>query len=141
MAGFTYRVLQRLGMNYSESEYGDVTLCTVFKKVFVTFRNSILLGWVMNSVLLSPILPRLLRPRILKWIGCSVGKNVFIGADVRIDSGHAGLIVLEDRVHIAAYSILLCHQRDLSNYKVGDDYSKLGYKLGKITLKKRWLKE
>jgi hypothetical protein len=31
---------------------------------------------------------------------------------------------------------LLCHQRDLSNYCVGDDYAKLGYKLGIIHMKK-----
>lgn len=136
MASFTYRLLRRLGMNYSETEYGDVTLWKVFKKTFITLRNSILLGWFMNAALLSPILPRLLRPKILKWIGCSVGKNIFIGANVSVDSGHADLIILEDHVHIAAHSILLCHQRNLNNYCVGDDYSKLGYKLGKITLKK-----
>ena len=136
MVSTTFKILRKLGFNYSESEYGNVSLWKVIKKTFLTIRNAILLNWFMNSTLLSPILPRYFRPRILRWIGCNVGKDVFIGAHVTIDSGHSDLIKLEDHVHIAGHSILLCHQRDLSNYKIGDDYAKLGYKLGKIHLKK-----
>jgi acetyltransferase-like isoleucine patch superfamily enzyme len=136
MASITYKILKHIGLNYSEIEYGDVSLWKVITKTFATLRNAILLGWFMESALLSPILPRFLRPKILKWIGCKIGKGVFIGSNVTVDSGHADLIELENHVHIAGHSILLCHQRDLGNYCVGDDYAKLGYKLGKITLKK-----
>ncbi|MDR0864336.1 MAG: acyltransferase [Candidatus Symbiothrix sp.] len=136
MASTTYKLLKTIGFNYSETEYGDISLWKVIKKTFITMKNAILLGWFMESALLSPILPRFLRPKILTWIGCKMGKNIFIGASVTVDSGHADLIEMEDHVHIAGHSILLCHQRDLSHYCVGDDYAKLGYKLGKITLKK-----
>ena len=132
----TYRLLRKLGFDYSEEEYGDVSLWGVIKRVLSTYKVAILFGWFMNSVLLSPILPRYLRPRILKMAGCKVGKNIFIGAHVSFDPGHTDLIELEDHVHIAGHSILLCHQRDLSNYFIGDDYAKLGYKLGRIHLKK-----
>lgn len=123
-------------MNYSEEEYGNVSLLTVIKKFFVTIKNAFLLRHLMDSALLSPIGPRLLRPKILKWIGCRIGKNVFIGSQVMIDSSHADLIELEDHVHVANRCLILCHQRDLSSYCIGDDYAKLRYKLGKVHLKK-----
>ena len=132
----TFRFLRFIGLNYSEEEYGQVSLWKVIKRVAKTYRDSFLLKYMMNSWLLSPISPRKLRPWVLRKIGCSVGKDVFIGDSVKVDSGHADLIFIEDHVHIAGGTRLLCHQRDLSNYKVGDDYAKLGYTLKPIVLKK-----
>jgi acetyltransferase-like isoleucine patch superfamily enzyme len=131
----TYKILRKIGFNYSETEYGNVSLWDVVKKTFTTIRNAILLKWFMESALLSPILPRFLCPKILKWIGCKVGNNVFIGSQVYIDPGHADLIEIEDYVHITARCLLLCHKRDLSDYTIGDNAAKLGYRLGKICLK------
>lgn len=133
---FTYILLRRLGLNYSEEEYGQVSLWKVIKRVVKTYRDVFLLKYMMNSWLLSPISPRKLRPWVLRTIGCKVGRNVFIGDNVKVDSGHADLIYIEDHVHIAGGTRLLCHQRDLSNYCVGDDYAKLGYKLQPIHLSK-----
>ena len=90
----------------------------------------------MNSALLSPISPRKLRPAVLRWIGSKVGKDVFIGADVFIDTGHADLITIDDGVHIAGRAILMCHKRDLSNYCIGDVYGDIKYITGKIHLQK-----
>ena len=132
----TFKFLRFIGLNYSEEEYGQISIWTLIKRVLKTYRDSFLLKYGMNSWLLSPILPRKLRPSILRKIGCKVGKNVFIGDNVKVDSGHADLIILEDHVHVAGGCRLLCHQRDLSNYCVGDDYAKLGYKLAPIHLKK-----
>lgn len=132
----SYRFLRMIGLNYSEEEYGQISIWKLIKRVLKTYRDSFLLKYGMNSWLLSPILPRKLRPSILRKIGCKVGKNVFIGDNVKVDSGHADLIILEDHVHVAGGCRLLCHQRDLSNYCVGDDYAKLGYKLAPIHLKK-----
>lgn len=132
----TFRFLRFIGLNYSEEEYGQVSLWKVIKRVAKTYRDGFLLKYMMNSWLLSPISPRKLRPWVLRKIGCSVGKDVFIGDSVKVDSGHADLIFIEDHVHIAGGTRLLCHQRDLSNYKVGDDYAKLGYTLKPIILKK-----
>jgi len=133
---FTYRLLRILGLNYSEEEYGHVSFVRVFLKTMKTLRNNFLLKYVMNWVILSPIAPRKLRPSIWRTVGCKVGKDVFIGANVSFDTGHADLIDIEDHVHVTARCLLLCHQRDLSDYKQGDDAAKLKYKLGRIHLKK-----
>ena len=90
----------------------------------------------MNSWLLAPLEPRKIRPWVLKKIGCHVGKDIFVGDNVRIDAGHADLIYIGDHTHIAGGSRLLCHQRDLSNYCQGDDYAKLPYRLGEIHIGK-----
>ena len=132
----TYRFLRLLGLNYSEDEYGQISFFKVLKKVFKTYRDGFLLKFLMESWLLSPLLPRKIRPWIVKKIGAKVGKNVFIGSKVWIDSGHADMLILEDYVHIAGECTLLCHQRNLKNYYIGDDYAKLGYRVEKIHLKK-----
>lgn len=132
----TYRVLRRLGFHYSEEEYGQVTIWQVIKRVHKTYRDSFLLKYVMNSWLLSPFLPRKVRPWVLKRIGCHVGEGCFIGDNVRIDAGHSDMITLEDGVSIAGGTRLLCHQRDFTDYFVGSDYLKLGYIVKPIVLKK-----
>ena len=129
-----FRLLRGMGFNYSEEEYGQVSLWVVFKRVFKTYRDSLLLKFVMNSWLLSPFLPRKIRPWVLKKIGCHIGKDIFVGDNVRVDAGHSNLIFIDDHAHIAGGTRLLCHQRDLRNYCVGDDYAKLGYILKPIHL-------
>ena len=130
----TYRFLRAIGLNYSEEEYGQVSLWQVIKRVFKTYRDGFLLKFVMNSWILEPLAPRKIRPWVLRKIGCHVGKDIFVGDNVRIDAGHADLIYIDDHAHIAGGTRLLCHQRDLSNYCIGDDYAKLGYKLKPIHL-------
>lgn len=130
----TFQMLRGIGLNYSEEEYGQVSLWQVIKRTSKTYRDGFLLKFFMNSWLLAPIAPRKLRPWVLRKIGCHVGKDVFVGDNVKIDSGHADLITIDDHAHIAGGCRLLCHQRDLSNYFVGDDYAKLGYILAPIHL-------
>jgi acetyltransferase-like isoleucine patch superfamily enzyme len=132
----TYRFLRAIGLNYSEEEYGQVSLWKVVKRIYKTYRDTFLLKFFMDSWLLSPLTPRLIRPAILKKIGCNVGKNVFIGSQVYFDSGYANLIEIEDYVHVTARCLLLCHERNLSNYYKNDNASKLKYKTGKIILKR-----
>lgn len=132
----TYRCLRKIGLNYSEEEYGHVTVGHVISIVFKTFRDSFLLGCVMNNWLLSPLLPRKIRPWVLRKIGCHVGKDIFVGDNVRIDSGHADLIYIDDHSHITGGCRLLCHQRNLIDYRMGDDAAKLPYKKGEIRIGK-----
>lgn len=131
----TFKLLRALGFNYSEEEYGDVSIFRVIWQLFHNIRMKRLQN-MMDWAILEPFNPRKFRPRILKKMGCHVGKDVFIGDHVIVDLTHGNLITLEDHVHIASGSRLLCHQRDLSNYYVGDDYAKLGYILKPIVLKK-----
>ncbi len=128
----TYRLLRRMGFNYPEDEYGQVSLWKVFKRVCKTYRDSFLLIHVMNSWLLSPFSTWKVRPWVLKKIGCHVGKGVYVGDNVRVDSGHADLIYIGDHAHIAGGCRLLCHKRDLSRYYKGEYAGKLQYKLGEI---------
>ena len=132
----TYRFLRGIGLNYSEEEYGQVSLWGVIKRATKTYRDGFLLKFVMHSWLLSPILPRKVRPWVLKKIGCHVGKDIFVGDSVKIDSGHADLIYIEDHAHIAGGVRLLCHQRDLRGYYVGDNAANLGYRTGEIHIGK-----
>lgn len=127
----TYRFLRFLGFNYSEEEYGNVSLWRVIKQFFANIRGKFLTN-MMDWAILEPFAPRKLRPWILKRLGCHVGKDVFIGDHVRVDTGHAKLIFIDDHAHITGGCRLLCHQRDLSHYRKGDDAAKLPYKYGEI---------
>ena len=83
----TYKILRSLGFNYSEEEYGQVSLCGAVHKMYKIYRNMFLLKFVMNAWILSPILHRKVRPWALRKMGCSVGKNVFIGDGAKIMPG------------------------------------------------------
>lgn len=131
----SFRFLRALGFNYSEVEYGQVSLWGVISKFFGNIYRR-LLGSMMDWVILEPFNPRKGRPALMRKLGCKVGQGCFIGDHVRIDSGHADMITLEDGVSIAGGTRLLCHQRDFSDYCVGDDYNKLGYIVKPIVLKK-----
>lgn len=132
----TYRILKKLGFHYSEQEYGNITFFYAIKRFLKRFKNSLLLKYCMFSVLLSPWNFHILRPMMWRWMGAKVGKGVVIGYQVLIDSAHADLIELEEKAIVTNRCLLLCHQRDLSNYFEGDDSSKLPYRKGKITIKK-----
>lgn len=131
----TYKFLRALGFNYSETEYGQVSLWRVIKQFFGNIRRK-RLSKMMDWAILEPFNPRKLRPIILRKLGCKVGKGVFVGDYVRIDLNHADMITIEDRAHITSGCRLLCHQRDLSDYHIGDDYSIVGYNIKPIVLKK-----
>jgi acetyltransferase-like isoleucine patch superfamily enzyme len=131
----TYRLLRLLGLKYSEEAYGNVSFWGAIKKFFGNIRKK-RLEMMMDWPILQPIAPRKVRAFLLRRIGCHVGKNVFIGEYVRVDIWHADMITLEDDVSIASGSRLLCHQRDFSNYCVGDNYLDLGYTIKPIILKK-----
>jgi len=133
---YSYRFLKFLGLNFSEEEYGHISFWRAFKRGFRGIFNAILLKYCMYSVILSPLNYRKLRPILWRWMGAKVGKDCYIGYEVWVDMTNTHLVELEDHVHIANRCLLLCHQRDLSNYCVGDDYAKLRYKKEKIILKK-----
>jgi len=131
----TYRLLRKLGFNYSEEEYGQVSLGRVIKQ-FVGNIYRKRLEKMMDWPILEPFCPRKLRPWFLRRMGCHVGKNVFVGDYVRVDKNHADLIYIDDYAHLTAGCRLLCHQRDLSNYHVGDNAAECGYRLGEIHIGK-----
>lgn len=132
----TYRFLRAIGLNYPEEEYGQVSIIQLIKRANKTFRDSFLMNLLMNNWILSPLLPRKVRPWVLRRIGCNVGKDTFIGSQLWIDTGHSDLITIEDHVHVTGRTVLLCHKKDLHDYYQGDDYAKLPYITAPIHLKK-----
>lgn len=128
---FTFRLLRRMGFNYSEQEYGQVSLLRVSKQFCANIKHKSL-EKMMDWAVLDPVLPRKLRPILLRKIGCHVGKNVFIGDYVRIDLQHANMIYIDEYAHITSGCRLLCHQRDLKDYHVGDNTAQFGYRKGEI---------
>ncbi|UVR02874.1 acyltransferase [Parabacteroides distasonis] len=132
----TYKLLRLIGLNYPEEEYGQVSLWDVICKAIKSYRDAFLMKFIFDSWLLSPILHRKVRPWVLKKIGCHVGKDVFIGTGVWIDTGHAELIYIDDHAHVTGRTVLLCHKHELSHYYMGDDYAKLLYTTGEIHLNK-----
>lgn len=131
----TYRILRALGFNYSEDEYGNVSFWRVIRQFFANIRAKFLMN-IMDWAILEPFAPRKLRPWILKRLGCHIGKDVFIGDHVRVDTGHADLIYIGDHAHVTGGCRLLCHQRNLRLYYKGDDAAKLPYRLGEIHIGK-----
>lgn len=131
----TYKLLRRLGFNYSEEEYGQVSIWRVIKQFFGNIYRK-RLEKMMDWPMLEPFCPRKLRPWLLRRMGCHVGKNVFVGDYVRVDKNHADLIYIDDYAHLTAGCRLLCHQRDLSHYHVGDNAAECGYRLGEIHIGK-----
>ncbi len=131
----TYKILKWLGFYYSESEYGQVSLWKVIKQFFTNIHRKRLQN-MMDWAILEPFNPRKIRPKILRKLGCNVGKNVFIGDNVHIDMNHADLIHIGDYTHITGGCRLLCHQRDLRGYCQGDNAASLNYRLGEINIGK-----
>lgn len=72
------------------------------------------------------------------WEKCGVktSGHFRVGYGVYFDALNAHQITIEDGVWIAANCLLLCHRRQLNDYKIGDDYNKLPYKIEPIVLKK-----
>ena len=130
---FSFKLLRKLGFNYSEEEYGQVSLRKVIGQFFHNYRMAFL-SRMMNWAILAPFAPRKIRPILMRKMGCHVGKGCFIGDNIRIDTGHADMITLEDGVSVAGGARLLCHQRDFSEYFIGSDYNKLGYSIKPIHL-------
>ncbi|GGZ93625.1 serine O-acetyltransferase [Algibacter mikhailovii] len=76
------------------------------------------------------------RPNIWKLTGCNIGKNVSIGYDVYYDVTNASYITIEEGAWITSRCLILCHQRDLSNYYEGSDINKMDYIKRPVLIKK-----
>lgn len=132
---FAYRMLCKLGLNYSKEEYGQVSLWGVIKKFFIIYRNALFQS-MMDWVIFAPIAARKMRPLLLRGMGAKVGKGVFIGDHVAFDLNHSDLITLDDYAHITGGCRLLCHQRNLKNYHKGDNAAMVGYTIKPIHIGK-----
>ena len=132
---FTFRLMRKMGFNYSEEEYGQVSLWRVIKQFFLNMYRKHLIN-TMDYAIYEPFNTRKRRAKILRKLGCHVGKDVYVGDHVAIDFSHADLIYIDDYAHITDCCRLLCHQRDLKGYCKGDNAADLPYRLGEIHIGK-----
>jgi acetyltransferase-like isoleucine patch superfamily enzyme len=133
---FTFRVIRGLGFNISEKEYGHVTLPFVIKRTLRVYMNGLIMNYCMRSALLGQLNYRKIRPFLWKLMGANISGKVYIGTEVWADIGNMNLITIEHGVYITNRCFLLCHQRDFSDYHVGDEYTNLPYVRKPIVLKK-----
>lgn len=131
----TFRFLRAIGLNYSEEEYGQVSPLQALGK-FMANPYHALLQSMMDWVVFAPVAARMVRPWLLRRMGASVGKDVFIGDHCRFDLNHADMITLEDHVHITSGTRILCHKRNMESYRKGDDSAKLPYHILPVVFKK-----
>lgn len=130
----TYRLLKLIGLRISESEYGNVSICSAFGKFYRKIRNTFLMKYCFNIALLAPFNSKKVRPMILRRMGCKVGKGVFIGDNVSVDKNFPELITIGDNSYITGGTTLLCHKRDISSYKKGTKLFDLPYKKAPIVI-------
>lgn len=130
----TFKLLKKMGLNFSQAEYGDISLRSAFCRALKNLFGAFLLKYCMYSVLLSPLNYRLIRPKLWRVMGAKVGENAFIGYEVWMDFNNASLIDIGEGAHVTNRCLLLCHQRDLSTYFIDSDSTKLPYKKGKIKI-------
>ena len=130
----TFRFLRKIGLYYSEEEYGQVSFAFFMLKIYRTYRNAFISRFLMESFIMTPISVRKCRPWLVRRLGAHVGKNVAIGDHVRIDSGHADMIYIEDYVQLTGGCRVLAHKRDLTDYHVGDNAADFGYKVEPVRL-------
>ena len=131
----TYRLMRALGYNYSEEEYGQVSLWRVIKQFFCNIYHKHLVN-TMDYAIYEPFNTRKRRAKIMEKLGCHMGKNVYVGDHVAIDFNHADMIYIGDNAHITDQCRLLCHQRDLRGYYYGDNAANLPYRTGEIHIGK-----
>ena len=130
----TFRFFRKIGLYYSEEEYGQVSFAFFMLKIYRTYRNAFISRFLMESFIMTPISVRKWRPWLVRRMGAHVGKNVAIGDHVRIDSGHADMIYIEDYVQLTGGCRVLAHKRDLTDYHVGDNAADFGYKVEPVRL-------
>lgn len=82
---------------------------------------------------LNTISPKL-RPRLWKHIGVKINGKICIGYDVYLDVQNAKFINIDDGAWITSRCLLLCHRRDMSGYRRGDDVNQLPYIVAPIKI-------
>ena len=107
----------------------------IIRIIKIRVKNKLRYHWMMKQkCLVDPAESK--RPKYWKKCGVEVKGKFKVGADVYFDAGNAERIHIEEGVWIASRCLFLCHKRNLSEYKYGDDYNKTSYKYGDIYLKK-----
>ncbi len=131
---FTYKLLKKMGFHLSPETYGDIRFFNMLFKVIRYWKNEILQSIARHCVFLAPINSRFLRPMLQRWRGVKVGKNVFIGLDVLIDSVYPENVYIGNGVRLLNKVQIVAHDRDLNKYNKTVKISELPYRIKKTII-------
>lgn len=130
----SFRFFKTISLVTNEEKYGNLNLFRFILLLCNKVLFLVLYKYCYSSFILEPLNVRKIRPKFWKIMGCNIGENVFIGHSVTLDYGNASLINIGNGVSITDNCILLCHRKDISNYKKGDQSLKLPFIYEKIIL-------
>lgn len=123
----TFRVLNKMNLIHDVQKHGQISFAGLLAHIARTIWRRALFTYAYKGYFLEPLNKKFIRPRLWRWCGCDLGKNVHIGHMVRLDFGNTDRIHLADNVILSNGVTLLCHKRDVSGYRKGDDGSKLPF--------------
>lgn len=75
--------------------------------------------------MLDPALHK--RQKYWKKCGAHINGTISIGYDVYFDASNAGLITIDDGATITSKCLILCHKRNLTDYRKGDNINTFPY--------------
>lgn len=123
-----FRFLYKRGVIHDIQKYGHISAFGFIRLLFKDCFNRLLFTYSVKSYLLEPVNKNRIRPWIWKRIGCDLGKGVQIGHNVVPDFGNPERIHLGDNVVLSNGVSILCHKRDVTNYKIGGNAKHLPFK-------------
>lgn len=131
---FTFRTLKKMGLIGDTHKYGRISIFGIVGLAFKTFFRRIIFTYAYKEYVLEPLNKKRIRPVCWRWLGCEVGRNVNIGHSVRLDFGNANLIRIGDDVVISNGVTILCHKRNVANYKKNTKATELPFIYEKVIL-------
>ena len=131
----TFLLFKKLGIIHDAKKYGNISLWGIIKHILFVVKRGVCFQLAYKPRIMETHFFNHTRASLWRKMGCKVGHNVCIGHTVSTDIGNTRLINIEDNVIITNGCTLLCHRRDISQYKVYDDSSALPYLYLPIHLK------
>jgi acetyltransferase-like isoleucine patch superfamily enzyme len=76
---------------------------------------------------------------VYRMMGYNIGKGVYIAEGVRLDRAYREFLEIGDGTSIMFNTVILCHQRDLTDYGTGKWFRECPYKIAPVKIGKKVL--